>query len=100
MYCIAKIVNLEDFMSDSVNHPITVEEAATFLGYTKSYVYRLIHDKRISYYKPGGSHGARVFFKQADLEAFAYRGRCSADFELAMQAEEILISQQTRKKRK
>lgn len=88
-------------MSDGLSlrvRPLTVEDAASFLGYTKSYVYRLVHEKRIPYYKPGKCRGARVYFKQADLEAFAFRGRCSADFELAEQAEQILNSSRKRKK--
>lgn len=80
--------------------PYTVDEAAEYLRYSKSYVYRLIHEKRIPYFKPGGARGARVFFRLSDLEAFAFRGRCSSDYELTTLAEEILISQQPGKKRR
>jgi len=74
----------------STNRPLFVKEAAFFLGYTVSYVYRLVHEKRIPYYKPGKSRGARIYFRQEDLESFVYRERSSADYELAKQAEQIL----------
>jgi excisionase family DNA binding protein len=86
-----------DFQSKGM----TVSDAATYLAISKSYLYRLIHERRISFYKPSGSKRAgRVYFKIEDLDAFLFRGRSAADFELATQAEEILISQQSVKRRR
>jgi len=59
--------------------PLSISEAARFTGLKPSYLYKLIHLKRIPYYKPTGG---RVYFKQGELEDFIYRGRQSPDYEL------------------
>jgi excisionase family DNA binding protein len=68
--------------------PVTIDEAAEFLNFKKSYLYKLICYGKIPCYRPGGK---RVFFKQTDLENFVYRNRQSADFELKEQATQLLI---------
>ena len=57
---------------------LSVDEAATFTGLSKNYLYKLVHQKKIPYYKP---MGGRVFFKQEELENFIFRNRQSADYE-------------------
>jgi excisionase family DNA binding protein len=57
---------------------LSVEEAAAFTGLSKNYLYKLIHLKKIPYYKP---MRGRVFFRPAELEAFLFRGRQGADYE-------------------
>lgn len=69
------------------NRPLTVKEASEYLGYSPSYLYKLIHLKQIPHYKPTGS---KVVFKLEDLEAYAFRNRKSASYELQEQAEAIL----------
>jgi len=59
---------------------LSVEQAATFLGYTQNYLYKLIHEKKIPHFKPAGLRG-RVFFKQTDLENFIFRNRQGTDYE-------------------
>ena len=68
--------------------PISVSAAAEFCGLSKTYLYKLIHLGKIPCYKPAGG---RVFFKQEELEAFIFRGRKAADYELAEQADSLLI---------
>ncbi|WP_272977466.1 helix-turn-helix domain-containing protein [Idiomarina baltica] len=43
---------------------LTVEEAAALIGSKRSYIYKLTHEKRISFTKPGGN---RVLIKRSDL---------------------------------
>ena len=70
--------------------PLSVTEAATYTGLSKTYLYKLIHLKKIPHYKPTGG---KVFFKQEELDAFIFRGRVSADYELREQAEQLLTGQ-------
>jgi excisionase family DNA binding protein len=74
-------------MTETVRKPLNVQEAAAFLGLKPSYIYNLVHYGKLSAYKPGGKI---LFFKQEDLERFAFRNKRAADFELAEQAESIL----------
>jgi len=57
---------------------LSVIEAAEFTGLSRNYIYKLVHLKKIPFYKP---MGGRVFFKQEELESFIFRGRQSADYE-------------------
>ncbi|AEF82642.1 helix-turn-helix transcriptional regulator [Leadbettera azotonutricia] len=64
---------------EAVQKPLDVDGAAQFTGLKKSYLYKLIHLGKIPCYKPTGG---KVFFTQADLETFIFRGRQSADYEI------------------
>ena len=57
---------------------LSVDEASAFTGYSRNYLYKLIHQKRIPYFKP---MGGRVFFKAEELENFIFRNRQGADYE-------------------
>jgi excisionase family DNA binding protein len=74
-------------MSEIVQKPLNVQEAAAFLGLKQSYIYNLVYFGKITAYKPSKKS---LRFKQSDLEAYIYRNRKAADFELADQADEIL----------
>jgi excisionase family DNA binding protein len=67
--------------------PMGVSEAAEFTGLKPSYLYKLIHLRKIPHYKP---LGGRVFFRREELEEFIFRGRSAADYELAEKADGIL----------
>jgi excisionase family DNA binding protein len=67
--------------------PMGVSEAAEFTGLKPSYLYKLIHLGKIPCYKPTGG---RVFFKREELEQFVFRGKQSADYELATDADRAL----------
>jgi excisionase family DNA binding protein len=74
-------------MNETANKPLTIIEAAAFLGLSKSYLYRLAEDSKIPSYKPTGG---RVFFKRDDLERFIFQGRRSARYEIENRADLIL----------
>jgi excisionase family DNA binding protein len=76
------------FMINSKSQkPMGVTEAAEFTGLSKAYIYKLVHLGKMPCYKPWGG---RVFFKQAELEQFTFRGRKSADYELLEEADRLL----------
>ena len=56
-----------------MNKPLNVSQAAEYLGLTKGYIYNLVHFGKLTAYKPSGK---RLFFKQEDLEKFAFRNPC------------------------
>jgi excisionase family DNA binding protein len=74
-------------MTETLTRPLNLQQAAEFLGFKPSYVYNLVHYKKLTAYKPGGKV---LYFKQEDLEKFIFRGKQTADFELAEQANKIL----------
>jgi excisionase family DNA binding protein len=74
-------------MTEIVQKPLNVKEAAAFLGFKPSYLYNLVHYGRITAYKPGGK---TLFFKQEDLDRFVYRNKKTAAFELTEKANDVL----------
>ena len=67
--------------------PMNIFEAAAFTGLKPSYIYKLIHLRKIPHYKPTGG---RVYFKRGELEQFVFRGKVSASYEMQDQADGIL----------
>jgi excisionase family DNA binding protein len=71
--------NKDPAPKDFIQKPaLTVDEAATFLGLKKNYVYKLISQRKIPCYRP---MAGRVFFKPSELEDFLFRNRQPAIYE-------------------
>ena len=66
---------------------LDIDEAANLLHFRKSYLYRLVHEKRIPYYKP---RGGRILFDRVELEAFIRAGRVASNGENVVRADSIL----------
>jgi excisionase family DNA binding protein len=66
---------------------LDVEEAAEYTGLSVGTLYGLTHRKRIPFYKPLYK---KLYFKRSELEAFIFRNKQSADYEIAEQADAIL----------
>ncbi len=63
----------------------TMDEAAVFLGLSKSYIYELVSRKDIPYCK--SAHGGRItYFNRSDLEAWATSHRVASNAEVSQQA--------------
>ena len=69
--------------------PIRIETVMELTGYSRSYVYKLVHLKKIPCRKPGGKTGKTQFF-ESEILGFLDRGRQYADYEVAEKAEAIL----------
>ena len=70
--------------------PLTVKQAAEFTGYTKAYLYKLIHLKKIPYYKPDTGRPGKVFFCKEELQDFIFANRFSTNAELQETADTVL----------
>ena len=62
-----------------MNKPLNVKQASEFLSLKPSYIYNLVFYGKLTAYKPGGKY---LLFKESDLEAYAFRNKRTADFEL------------------
>ena len=56
-------------MEQNYQKPLSSDEAAAFLGYSKAYLHKLVYQKKVPYYKP---LNGRLFFKREELERFIY----------------------------
>jgi excisionase family DNA binding protein len=75
------------YVGGFMEKPMTVEEATDFLSISRTYLYRLVRDGRLTGYNPGGR---RLYFQKGDLEAYLLRGRRASSEELRERAEAIL----------
>ena len=76
--------------------PIQVNRVMELSGYSRSYIYKLVHWKKLPCHKPTGK-GGKLFFLESEVIDFLTRNRQSADYELTEQADAIL-NEETRRK--
>ena len=69
--------------------PMTVEVAAEWSGFSKSYLYQLMHKGMIPYYKPDDSKQGKVFLCKEELAAFIFSKRHATKKEIAERAESV-----------
>lgn len=62
--------------------PMTVERAAEYTGFTKSYLYKLIHAGKIPSYKPDTSKQGKVILCKEELQTFIFSNRRASNEEL------------------
>lgn len=70
--------------------PMTIEAAAKFTGYSKFYLYKLIHERKIPFYKPDQSKQGKVFLAKEELQEFIFGKRIASAGELNAKADSIL----------
>ena len=64
---------------------LTLEEAAAFLGVSKSSLYKMTHARAIPYYKPNNK---LVYFDRSELTGWLRRCRVASDEELDERAKD------------
>lgn len=57
---------------------LTVDEAITYTGLSKSYLYKLTSAGTIPHYKPNGKH---IYFKKEELDAWLLRNGVRSEYE-------------------
>ena len=67
-----KLTSIESLLVATQPKPLTLKEAAEFLDFSRSYLYRLTSQGRIPCYKP---EGKRVYFDRAELVNWLKRNR-------------------------
>ena len=67
-----KLTAIESLLVATQPKPLTLKEAAEFLDFSRSYLYRLTSQGRVPCYKP---EGKRVYFDRAELVDWLKRNR-------------------------
>ena len=74
---------------------LTAQEAALYLGWSISYLYKKTMSKDVPHYKPMGK---TLYFDRLEVEAWMKRNRVSSKDELLCQAETIMANKKGGKK--
>ena len=75
-------------MSLNTKEVLTTDEAASYMGVSKSYLYKLTMEKRIPHYKPMGK---MCFFNRKEMEMWLQANRVATDEELSQDAQAYCI---------
>jgi predicted DNA-binding transcriptional regulator AlpA len=67
--------------------PVRINKVMELSGYSRSYIYKLVHWKKIPCHKPTNG---RLFFYESEILTFLARNRQAADYEVSEQADAIL----------
>ena len=84
-----KLTAIESLLVATQPKPLTLKEAAEFLDFSRSYLYRLTSQGRIPCYKP---EGKRVYFDRADLVKWLKRNRIRPQEEIAEEAATYIVN--------
>jgi len=79
---------------NEIQKPLTVQEAATFLGLKPATVYNLVFYGKLTAYKPNGK---MLLFKVSELEEYAYKNKVGGH---SGRADAILNASQKKKPRR
>ena len=71
------------------SRPLTLKEAAEFLDFSRSYLYRLTSQGRVPCYKP---EGKRVYFDRAELVNWLKRNRIRPQEEIEETAASYIVN--------
>lgn len=67
---------------------LTADEAAKYMGVSKSYLYKLTCKQEIPHYKPMGK---MCYFNRQELEAWLQRNRVATDEEISQKANDYCM---------
>lgn len=84
---LAKRVEVLENTLSAGKEVLTLEEAARFMGVTKSSLYKMTHEQTIPYYKPNGK---MVYFEKVELLTWIRRNAIASKAQVSEEANRIL----------
>ena len=84
-----KLTAIESLLVATQPKPLTLKEAAEFLDFSRSYLYRLTSQGRVPCYKP---EGKRVYFDRAELVNWLKRNRIRLQEETEEKAASYIVN--------
>jgi excisionase family DNA binding protein len=84
-----KLTAIESLLVATQPKPLTLKEAAEFLDFSRSYLYRLTSQGRVPCYKP---EGKRVYFDRAELVNWLKRNRNRTQEEIEETAASYIVN--------
>ena len=84
-----KLTSIESLLVATQPKPLTLKEAAEFLDFSRSYLFRLTSQGRVPCYKP---EGKRVYFDRAELVNWLKRNRIRPQEEIEETAASNIVN--------
>ncbi len=83
-----KLTNIENLLKGRDGRPLTFDEAAKYLGLSKSYLYKLTCSNKIPHYKP---QGKRLYFAKSELDTWLFRNPVKTTAAIEQEANDYLV---------
>ena len=84
-----KLSNIENLLKGRDGRPLTFDEAAKYLGLSKSYLYKLTCSNKIPHYKP---QGKRLYFAKSELDTWLFRNPVKTTADIEKDANDYLVN--------
>ncbi len=84
-----KLTNIENLLKAQDGRPLTLEEAADYLGFSKSHLYKLTSANKIPHYKP---QGKRIYFDQCELNTWLRRNPVKTETKVEQEADDYIVN--------
>ena len=85
-----RLERIEQLTLFAAKDALTMDDAAAYTGLSKSYLYRLVCEKKIPYYKSAG--GKQTYFKKSELCDWLLKHRVSTTEEAQESAAAYCVS--------
>ena len=90
----AKLERIEQLTLLGAKDVFNMDDVAAYTGFSKGYLYRLVCEGAIPYFKGGGKMN---FFKREDINAWLLQNRVSSQAEIAATAAAYVVNNPVRK---
>lgn len=74
-----ELQEIKQLLSKQVSKPMTLNEASAYLNLSKSTLYKMTSEKKISYFKPAGK---KIYFLKSQLDNWILRNPVKSDYEI------------------
>ena len=78
-----KLNRLERLLVDSTKQIFNVDDLINYTGFTRSYIYKLVHKNVIPYSKPNGKI---LFFSKSEIDAWLLQNKSQSVSQIEKQA--------------
>lgn len=87
---LAKLNQIEKWALLSAKNMLTIDEAAIYIGLSKSKLYKMTSTREIAHSKPNGK---QLYFDKSDLDEWMSKNRVIAQFEADTLASSYCVNQ-------
>lgn len=86
---IKRLDRIEKLLVRNAKPILTVDDLINYSGYSRSYIYKLVHRKEIPFYKPGGKN---LFFKREEINDWLLQNKTKSESEIEVEAYQYINS--------
>lgn len=83
-----ELQEIKQLLLNQSSKPMTLEEAASYLNVSKSYLYKMTYSGKISFFKPAGK---KIYFYKSQLDSWIQRNLIKSDYEIEEMANNYIL---------